>query len=183
MSLHPSDGRSSAFPSRRSGRLDDFIALTPPQDGGNRLSVRDFGVARALHYIGAASHGTLDSELRGRQAWTSGRSPPDVRISPPKSCPIWPEIPKRATPSRESSSGGCSITEFEVGPRSSRLHWESSSSAVSSPSRSCPDALVLCSQSLFRFADLGDDGLCRGGPDKGCGVSVSAIDVVVDRLD
>ena len=43
--------------------------------------------------------------------------------------------------------------------------------------------LVLCSQSLFRFADLGDDGLCRGGPDKGCGVSVSAIDVVVDRLD
>ena len=24
--------------------------------------------------------------------------------------------------------------------------------------------LVLCSQSLFRFADLGDDGLCRGGP-------------------
>ena len=44
-------------------------------------------------------------------------------------------------------------------------------------------ALVLCSQSLFRFADLGDDGLCRGGPDKGCGVIVSAIDVVVDRLD
>ena len=42
---------------------------------------------------------------------------------------------------------------------------------------------VLCSQSLFRFADLGDDGLCRGGPDKGCGVIVSAIDVVVDRLD
>ena len=45
------------------------------------------------------------------------------------------------------------------------------------------DELVLCSQSLFRFADLGDDGLCRGGPDKGCGVIVSAIDVVVDRLD
>ena len=45
------------------------------------------------------------------------------------------------------------------------------------------DDLVLCSQSLFRFADLGDDGLCRGGPDKGCGVIVSAIDVVVDRLD
>ena len=45
------------------------------------------------------------------------------------------------------------------------------------------DQLVLCSQSLFRFADLGDDGLCRGGPDKGCGVIVSAIDVVVDRLD
>ena len=45
------------------------------------------------------------------------------------------------------------------------------------------EALVLCSQSLFRFADLGDDGLCRGGPDKGCGVIVSAIDVVVDRLD
>ena len=43
--------------------------------------------------------------------------------------------------------------------------------------------LLLCSQSLFRFADLGDDGLCRGGPDKGCGVIVSAIDVVVDRLD
>ena len=43
--------------------------------------------------------------------------------------------------------------------------------------------LVLCSQSIFRFADLGDDGLCRGGPDKGCGVIVSAIDVVVDRLD
>ena len=43
--------------------------------------------------------------------------------------------------------------------------------------------LVLCSQSLFRFADLSDDGLCRGGPDKGCGVIVSAIDVVVDRLD
>ena len=43
--------------------------------------------------------------------------------------------------------------------------------------------LVLCSQSLFRFADLGDDGLCRGGPDKGCGVIVFAIDVVVDRLD
>ena len=43
--------------------------------------------------------------------------------------------------------------------------------------------LVLCSQSLFRFADLGDDGLCRGGPGKGCGVIVSAIDVVVDRLD
>ena len=43
--------------------------------------------------------------------------------------------------------------------------------------------LVLCSQSLFRFADLGDDGLCRGGPDKGCGVIVSGIDVVVDRLD
>ena len=50
----------------------------------------------------------------------------------------------------------------------------------------CPQKryhLVLCSQSLFRFADLGDDGLCRGGPDKGCGVIVSAIDVVVDRLD
>ena len=46
-----------------------------------------------------------------------------------------------------------------------------------------PLNLVLCSQSLFRFADLGDDGLCRGGPDKGCGVIVSAIDVVVDRLD
>ena len=45
------------------------------------------------------------------------------------------------------------------------------------------ECLVLCSQSLFRFADLGDDGLCRGGPDKGCGVIVSAIDVVVDRLD
>ena len=45
------------------------------------------------------------------------------------------------------------------------------------------ETLVLCSQSLFRFADLGDDGLCRGGPDKGCGVIVSAIDVVVDRLD
>ena len=45
------------------------------------------------------------------------------------------------------------------------------------------EELVLCSQSLFRFADLGDDGLCRGGPDKGCGVIVSAIDVVVDRLD
>ena len=45
------------------------------------------------------------------------------------------------------------------------------------------NVLVLCSQSLFRFADLGDDGLCRGGPDKGCGVIVSAIDVVVDRLD
>ena len=45
------------------------------------------------------------------------------------------------------------------------------------------DYLVLCSQSLFRFADLGDDGLCRGDPDKGCGVIVSAIDVVVDRLD
>ena len=45
------------------------------------------------------------------------------------------------------------------------------------------ELLVLCSQSLFRFADLGDDGLCRGGPDKGCGVIVSAIDVVVDRLD
>ena len=43
--------------------------------------------------------------------------------------------------------------------------------------------LVLCSQSIFRFADLGDDGLCRGGPDKGCGVIVSGIDVVVDRLD
>ena len=43
--------------------------------------------------------------------------------------------------------------------------------------------LVLCSQSFFRFADLGDDGLCRGDPDKGCGVIVSAIDVVVDRLD
>ena len=43
--------------------------------------------------------------------------------------------------------------------------------------------LVLCSQSLFRFADLGDNGLCRGDPDKGCGVIVSAIDVVVDRLD
>ena len=46
-----------------------------------------------------------------------------------------------------------------------------------------PGQLVLCSQSLFRFADLGDDGLCRGGPDKGCGVIVSAINVVVDRLD
>ena len=45
------------------------------------------------------------------------------------------------------------------------------------------EPLVLCSQSLFGFADLGDDGLCRGGPDKGCGVIVSAIDVVVDRLD
>ena len=32
---------------------------------------------------------------------------------------------------------------------------------------------VLCSQSLFRFADLGDDGLCRGGPDKGCGVDLT----------
>ena len=46
-----------------------------------------------------------------------------------------------------------------------------------------PVMLVLCSQSIFRFADLGDDGLCRGGPDKGCGVIVSGIDVVVDRLD
>ena len=44
------------------------------------------------------------------------------------------------------------------------------------------ESLVLCSQSLFRFADLGDDGLCRGDPDKGCGVIVSAIDVVVDRV-
>ena len=43
--------------------------------------------------------------------------------------------------------------------------------------------LVLCSQSFFRFADLGDDGLCRGDPDKGWGVIVSAIDVVVDRFD
>ena len=49
--------------------------------------------------------------------------------------------------------------------------------------RAALEQLVLCSQSLFRFADLGDDGLCRGGPDKGCGVIVSAIDVVVDRLD
>ena len=43
--------------------------------------------------------------------------------------------------------------------------------------------LVLCSQSLFRFTDLGDDGLCGGGPDEGRGVVVSAIDVVVDLLD
>ena len=43
--------------------------------------------------------------------------------------------------------------------------------------------LVLCSQSLFRFADLGDDGLCGGGPDEGRGVVVSAIDVVIDHLD
>ena len=49
--------------------------------------------------------------------------------------------------------------------------------------RAALEQLVLCSQSLFRFADLGDDGLCRGDPDKGCGVIVSAIDVVVDRLD
>ena len=34
-----------------------------------------------------------------------------------------------------------------------------------------PRRANLCSQSLFRFADLG----CRGGPDKGCGVIVSAI--------
>ena len=52
-----------------------------------------------------------------------------------------------------------------------------------SPIPGTGNGLVLCSQSLFRFADLGDDGLCRGGPDKGCGVIVSAIDVVVDRLD
>ena len=51
------------------------------------------------------------------------------------------------------------------------------------PGGGAGDDLVLCSQSFFRFADLGDDGLCRGGPDKGCGVIVSAIDVVVDRLD
>ena len=61
-------------------------------------------------------------------------------------------------------------------PRLSTLH----ENGDSPPAQQSP---VLCSQSLFRFADLGDDGLCRGGPDKGCGVIVSGIDVVVDRLD
>ena len=61
--------------------------------------------------------------------------------------------------------------------------WGSLPAEPSEATRSLLDELVLCSQSLFRFADLGDDGLCRGGPDKGCGVIVSAIDVVVDRLD
>ena len=49
--------------------------------------------------------------------------------------------------------------------------------ALLDESRDSRTLLVLCSQSLFRFADLGDDGLCRGGPDKGCGVIVSAINV------
>ena len=61
--------------------------------------------------------------------------------------------------------------------------WVSEQTQGKIPTLVSSDGLVLCSQSLFRFADLGDDGLCRGGPDKGCGVIVSAIDVVVDRLD
>ena len=61
--------------------------------------------------------------------------------------------------------------------------WTHGPSTVAVVREALEDELVLCSQSIFRFADLGDDGLCRGGPDKGCGVIVSAIDVVVDRLD
>ena len=43
--------------------------------------------------------------------------------------------------------------------------------------------LVLCSQSLFRFPDLGDDGFGRSRPDEWLGVFVSPIDVVGDGLD
>ena len=74
-------------------------------------------------------------------------------------------------------SGGWMVATPGSGRRANPLNREKDSSPY------LPDVLVLCSQSLFRFADLGDDGLCRGGPDKGCGVIVSAIDVVVDRLD
>ena len=68
-------------------------------------------------------------------------------------------------------TGGAALASYHI-----RSRLRSSRAAL-------VEHLVLCSQSLFRFADLGDDGLCRGGPDKGCGVIVSAIDVVVDRLD
>ena len=44
-------------------------------------------------------------------------------------------------------------------------------------------ALVLCSQSLFRFLDLGDDGFGQSRPDEWLGVFVSPIDVVGDGLD
>ncbi len=43
--------------------------------------------------------------------------------------------------------------------------------------------LVLCSQSLFRFPDLGNDGCGGSGPDEGPGVFVSAIDVSGDGLN
>ena len=45
------------------------------------------------------------------------------------------------------------------------------------------EILVLCSQSVFRFADFGDDGLGRGGPDEGPGLLVSSINVWGDRVD
>ena len=61
------------------------------------------------------------------------------------------------------------------------FRWVFASIMGRSGSNLLNDILVLCSQSLFRFADLGDDGLCRGDPDKGCGVIVAAIGVVVDR--
>ena len=65
------------------------------------------------------------------------------------------------------------------------LHWLGAGHWARSANYLQPVSLdlVLCSQSLFRFTDLGDDGLCGGGPDEGRGVVVSAIDVVIDHLD
>ena len=85
---------------------------------------------------------------------------------------------------------GRSLTELEASNRELEAFSHALAHDLRNPllivtnfSHQLHETLVLCSQSLFRFADLGDDGLCRGGPDKGCGVIVSAIDVVVDRLD
>ena len=49
--------------------------------------------------------------------------------------------------------------------------------------RSLADILVLCSQSLFRFVDLGDDGIRRSGPHERSGLLISLIDVAGDGLD
>ena len=45
------------------------------------------------------------------------------------------------------------------------------------------DVLVLCSQSLFRFPDLGDDGIGRSSPHERSGLHISLIDVAGDGLD
>ena len=42
---------------------------------------------------------------------------------------------------------------------------------------------MLFCQGVFRFADFGDDGLGRGGPDEGPGVFVPCIDVSGDGID
>jgi len=57
---------------------------------------------------------------------------------------------------------------------------------VQSGSSGCqpkPSFLVLCSQSLFRFSDLGDDGIGLSGPHERSGLLISLIDVAGDGLD
>ena len=43
--------------------------------------------------------------------------------------------------------------------------------------------LVLCSQSLFRFPDLGDDGIGRRGPHERSRVLIPPMDVCGDGFD